>query len=315
MVNEFPELEGVMARAYALAEGLPEEVALTLEDGVLPRGPHAPLPASEAGAVLSATDRFDKLLGFIALGRRPSGSADPFALRRDAIGLARILNSRAWQVPPAELAAGVAAAYSGPGLIPDEAAVESTVAFLWERVASLLADEGIPVQAVRAAIAGSPAVITASRRAHLLLALLHSSEFPELAGLYRRAANLAVNAEPGAKVRPALFDSAAETALHQALPAAARGVQELLAEAAVLWPGWDLGGGPGVSAEEAGSAFQAALQQVLALKAPLDEFLDSVLVMVEDDAVRNNRLALLAGVRDALRGLGWLEELEGIQGI
>jgi glycyl-tRNA synthetase beta chain len=315
MVSEFPELEGVMARAYALAEGLPAAVARVLEDGVLPRGPHAPLPQSEAGAVLSAADRFDKLLGFIALGRRPSGSADPFALRRDAIGLARILSSQAWTVSPAELAAVVAAAYSEPGLVPDEAAIAATVAFLWERVASLLGEEGIPVQVVRAVTADNPAVITAGRRAHLLLALLGSSEFPELAGLYRRAANLAVNSKPGSRVDARLFTAEAEEALLQALPGAAAGVQELLAEAAALWPAWDLGSGPEARQGTSPGGFEQGIRKVLALKAPLDAFLDTVHVMVDDEAVRNNRLSLLLEVRDALRGLGWLEELEGIQGI
>jgi glycyl-tRNA synthetase beta chain len=171
------------------------------------------------------------------------------------------------------------------------------------------------VQVVRAVTADNPAVITAGRRAHLLLALLGSSEFPELAGLYRRAANLAVNSKPGSRVDARLFTAEAEEALLQALPGAAAGVQELLAEAAALWPAWDLGSGPEARQGTSPGGFEQGIRKVLALKAPLDAFLDTVHVMVDDEAVRNNRLALLLEVRDALRGLGWLEELEGIQGI
>lgn len=315
MVNEFPELEGVMAREYARAEGRDAAVAQVLEDGVLPRGPHAPLPRSEAGAVLSAADRFEKLLGFIALGRRPSGSADPFALRREAAGLARILNSRAWPATPAALAAAAAAAFGSGAVTPDAVAIDATVDFVWERVNSLLAEEGVPVQVIRAATLDGPAVITAARRAHLLLALLRSGEFPDLAGLYRRAANLAVQAPAGVALNPELFSEEAEAGLAAALPVAAQGVAELLGAAARVWPAWDLGAASVAedSVDEVQSDFRAGIRKVLTLRAPLDAFLDGVMVMVDDEAVRNNRLALLAGVRDALRDLGRLEELEGIR--
>src|SRR5690625_6339634 len=99
-----------MARAYALAEGLPAGVATVLEEGTQPSGPDSALPQSPAGLVLAISDRLEKILGFIAVGRKPSGSADPFGLRRDAIGVARMLNASGWQATPAQLLEPVAEA-------------------------------------------------------------------------------------------------------------------------------------------------------------------------------------------------------------
>src|SRR5690625_2600434 len=113
MVYEFPELEGTMARAYALAEGQSAAVALTLEEGMLPRGPDSALPQSPAGTTLAVADKLEKILGFITIGRKPTGSADPFGLRRDGIGVARLLNASGWQVTPAQLAGATADRKSG----------------------------------------------------------------------------------------------------------------------------------------------------------------------------------------------------------
>ncbi len=307
MVFEFPELEGVMARAYALAEGLPAVVAGALEDGVLPRGPGDRLPSSRIGAVLAVADRIDKLVGFFALGKRPSGSADPFALRRDGLGLARVLNAQAWRVPLADLVLEGAAPHRAAGLeIP--AALEAEVeGFVWDRVSSLLADQGMPVPVVRAAVQGSRSVVDASRRAYLLRALMAHEEFPALMALYKRAANLAKQEERRRNVKPGLFRDAFEAPLFEALPGARRGVEALLALVREALPGWDLGLAPERPLGELGTG----VGEVLALKAPLDAFLDNVLVMVEEADVRENRLALLREVTEVLRELGALDQLEG----
>lgn len=310
MVYEFPELEGVMARAYALAEGLPAAVAAALEDGLLPKGPDSQLPATTAGALLAAADKLEKLLGFIGIGRRPSGSADPFALRRDGIGLARILAASGWEASPVELAAAAAAVFRDAGVSLSETAVDDAAAFIRERVQALLAEEGAGTNVIRAASAGKTSVIAAARRAHLLGALAQAPAFNELAALYKRVANIAEKAPPGAVVRNDLLADAAEKRLEGALPAAAAGVAELLALATDTMAPWDLGAGPtgGPAADDA--RLQAALGRLLEIKPALDDFLDNVFVMVEDEAVRNNRLALLAQVRDVLRSLGDLGELQ-----
>ncbi len=304
MVYELPELEGTMGRAYALAEGLPERVAVALEDGVLPRGPGAALPGSRIGALLAVADRLDTVVGFFAIGRRPSGSADPFGVRRAALGALRTLTAQGWRVPLPKVLEAVAASFTTPSVSNETvAAVER---YLWERVAGMLSDEGLPQKVVRAAVQGSRSVIGAGRRAHLLLALLPLPGFGDLLTLHKRAANLAKQAPEGVGVKPALFRDPVEAPLHDALPEARRGVERLMASARKQLPPWDLGRGPGQDLTD----LDAAVADVVRIKTPLDAFFEGVLVMVDDAEVRANRLALLAEVAEALSDLGALRELE-----
>lgn len=308
MVYEFPELEGVMGRAYALAEGQPTEVADALLGGVRPRTYDDDVPATAAGAVLSLADRLDKLVGFFALGKRPSGSADPFGLRRDGLAVARVLASRGWKIPLDTLVGAALVAYADAAVPVDEQVQHEVVDFVWDRVAALL-QERASVPVVRAAIRGSRSVIGAARRVELLRALTQREEFADLMALFKRAANLATKAEETAEVAPALFREAPEAPLHAALARARDGVHDLLAAAEAQLPAWDLRAGP----PQALSGVGQASSEVVSLKGPLDAFLDGVLVMAEEPAVRRNRLALLNEVVTVLRLLGALEELEGTE--
>ena len=307
MVDELPELEGVIGRAYALAEGQPAEVAEALESGVRPVTPGGPLPASKVGAVLSLADRLDKLLGFFALGQRPSGSADPFGLRRDAVAVARILNAQGWRVSLAELVRAAAEAYEGGTPAVTAETLNSVVAFVWDRAAGLLELEHVPATLVRAVTADAPPVITASRRAHLLKALSREAEFEPLLQLYKRAANLAKQLGAETEINPKKFSSPYEQPLYDAIPEAKGALEELLGAVQQELTPWDLGGGPTHELKNL-----PGLPEILALKAPLDAFLDNVLVMVDDNALRRNRLALLDEVSGSLRELGRLEVLEGL---
>jgi glycyl-tRNA synthetase beta chain len=307
MVGELPELEGTMARAYARAEGQPEAVAVALEDGILPRGPHDALPATRVGAVLAVADRLDKLLGFFALGKRPTGSADPYALRRDAVAVARVVAAQGWPVPLDELTRAAAAGFAGGRVTVDAGVVADVTAFVWDRAAALLAEEGLAVRTVRAATAGRRSLVAAARRAHLLHALSGQSAFAEMLALYKRAANLAERATSDAGPDPRRFQDPVEARLYEALPAAQRGVALLLEAMDERLPPWDLGRGPTGSL----GGLDDLAADVLQLKAPLDAFFDGVMVMVDDDALRHNRLALLAAVAATPRGLGALEHLAG----
>lgn len=306
MVYEFPELEGVMARAYALAEGLPEATADALLGGVRPRTHDDDVPSTPAGAVLAVADRLDKLIGFFALGRRPTGSADPFGLRRDGMAVARVLSSRGWKLPLADFVSLAARPYDGAAVDVSADALQQVEEFVWDRVAVLL-QERASVPVVRAAINGSRSVTGAARRVELLRTLLASQDADDLMALYKRAANLAAKADESAEVNEELFREPAEAPLYEALSAARRGVQRLLAVAEEQLPAWDLRDAP--EAELAG--VESAIAEVVSLKAPLDDFLDSVLVMGDDAQLRRNRLALLSEVVEVLRRLGELEELEG----
>jgi len=305
MVYELPELEGTMGAAYARSEGLAEPVAIALEDGALPRGPSGALPSSRVGALLSVADRLDTVVGFFAIGRRPSGSADPFGVRRAALGALRTLAAQGWRVPLSKVLEAVVAGYGTPRV---EAGVRDDVErYLWDRVAGLLAEEGLPPMVVRAAVLGSRSVIGAARRAHLLQALVVVPGFGDLLTLHKRAANLAAQAV-GQSVKPGLFRDPVEAPLHDALPEARRGVERLMADVRRQLAPWDLGRGPGVRLSD----LDSAVADVVRLKAPLDAFFEGVLVMVDDTDVRANRVALLAEVADALADLGALGQLSGV---
>lgn len=307
MVDELPELEGVIGRAYALAEGQSEDVAATLEHGVRPVAAGGPLPETTPGAVLSLADRLDKLIGFFALGLRPTGSADPFGLRRDGIAVARILGKQGWRVKLDTLVRAAAKAYEGSRVDVGEETVQGVVSFIWDRVTGLLELEGVRGPLVRAVTADTPAVITAARRAHLLQALSREDEFETLLQLYKRATNLAKQLDKATDINPKRFDSPYELPLYEAIPEAKTALGTLLEAVRQELGAWDLSSGT-----HRKLTALPGLPGILALKAPLDAFLDNVLVMVENEAVRRNRLALLASVSESLRELGRLEVLEGL---
>ena len=306
MVGEFKELEGIMGRAYALAEGYDKEVAQALEDGLLPKGPNDPLPSSTIGAILAASDKLDTLAGFFAINKRPSGSADPFGLRREANALVRVLNAKGWTLPLPDFVATASKSYTG-NVKASEESQQALEDFLWDRVQSLLGEEGIRVELVRAATSDNPAIITATQRCHLLQTLSKNPDFPVLMTLYRRATTLANQAPEKTNPDPKLFNEY-ETALFGALPKTRVAVQRLLSKTKEQLGIWDLGKGPATEL----SGVAEDISEALAVKAPLDAFLDNVMVMVDDAKLKNNRLVLLREVRDVLRTLGKLEELEGL---
>ncbi len=309
MVFEFPELEGTMARAYALAEGIDPAVAAALEDGVLPRGQGGALPRGAAGAVIAVADRLDKLAGFFAIGKRPSGSADPFALRRDALALLRVTTDRGWPLSLTTIVEAAASAYRGGAVeVPGETQAE-LVAFLWDRVEALLSEQGFGAHVIKAAVHGSATPLGAGRRALLLSELVKRPEFSDLMALYKRAANLAEKASADLPdVIAGLFTQPQEAPLFAALPAAEAGVERLLESISTALPTYDL---EDLTAPPL-AGLERPLADILALKGPLDAFLDGVLVMVDEPALRNNRLALLKAVVDALKRLGALEHLSGV---
>ncbi len=308
MVYEFPELAGTMAKRYALAEGYPEPLAQALEDAPRPEGASGPLPATDAGAALSIADKADTLVGFFALGKRPKGSADPFGLRRAAFALVRVLGTRGYGLALARVFEAAAQAYRKGGLEVGEDALEDALAFTWERLENLLTAAGLPVQSVRAARAASPSVRGVMLRAYLLRLLMHDPRFTDLFLLYKRAANLAREARGEARPNEEALVEPEERALFAALPEVEATVRRLLELAAELLPPWDPAG-PLPPPPDARLA--DALSALAAFKDVLDAYLDRVLVMVEDEDLRNARLGLLVAVRDALRRLGALEEIGG----
>jgi len=285
MVHEFPELQGFMGAEYARRAGLPEAVAAAIEEQYRPAGAGDELPQTAAGRVLAAADRVDNLTTAFALGERPTGSRDPYGLRRAAIGLCRLAVEGGLEI---DLAALVRRDLEL--LTRQSAEVSDDPSDVWDFVLERL--EGlldVPVEFVRAARASGLREIGAV--AHLATTLAAEADSEAFAGAYTafdRANRLAGRADgAAAALDTRLTVEPAEDALVEALARAGPRIE---------------------SAVEAGD-FGTALDAAAELGQPVDRFFDEVLVMADDAAIRANRLRLLLDVRDAVGLLGDLSQI------
>jgi glycyl-tRNA synthetase beta chain len=289
MVGEFPELQGTMGAYYARHDGLRDEVADAIEDHYRPRFAGDVLPRGEVGIVVALADKLETLAGLFGIGQLPSGDKDPFALRRHALGVVRMLVERDL---PLEVPALVAAAFrafpEGHGQAQAEVAH-----FLYDRLVGWLRERGATAQEVDAVVALRPprwAEIPARLAAVRAFAAL--PEAAALAAANKRVGNILKKSE-GADVQalpalqPALLREPAEAALAVALA-------ELAPRADAAFEAGDYGG---------------SLRVLSALKTPVDAFFDAVMVNVEDAALRANRLALLATLHRAMNRVADLSRL------
>ena len=285
MVHEFAELEGFMGGVYARLAGVPEAVAAAIEEHYLPDAAGGPLPATAAGRVLSAADKIDNLTVAFAVGERPTGSRDPYGLRRAAIGLCRLAVEGGLEIELPRLVQQALGDLTRQGAeVTDNPA--DVHEFVLERLEGLL---DVPVEYVRAARAAQVGELGAvAHLAQALAAEAESDTFERAYTAYDRANRLAGKADGAAPaLDPKLASDEAEVALLETLGAVAPRI-----EAAV-------------AAREFGEALAAASE----LGPPVDRFFDEVLVMAEDEAVRANRLRLLLDVRDAVGLLGDLSQI------
>jgi len=285
MVHEFAELEGFMGGVYARLAGAPEAVAAAIEEHYLPDAAGGPLPATAAGRVLSAADKIDNLTVAFAVGERPTGSRDPYGLRRAAIGLCRLAVEGGLEIELPRLVQQALGDLTRQGAeVTDNPA--DVHEFVLERLEGLL---DVPVEYVRAARAAQVGELGAvAHLAQALAAEAESDTFERAYTAYDRANRLAGKADGAAPaLDPKLASDEAEVALLETLGAVAPRI-----EAAV-------------AAREFGEALAAASE----LGPPVDRFFDEVLVMAEDEAVRANRLRLLLDVRDAVDLLGDLSQI------
>lgn len=283
MVGEFPMLQGIMGREYALHDGEPKEVADAIAEHYLPRFADDAIPPSLAGRVLSLADRLDTLGAFFAIGMMPSGSQDPFAFRRHAYAVIRILVE-------GDLSLDLIGAIDfGEKLLKEQGiAVENKaraelLRFLEERLRYYCADVGKlrgdlvdAVLAQRQTGTFDPCDVRA--RAQALQAFTARPEFESLVVAFKRAENITKGRQDD-RVDPALFQEPVEKELHASLMAAEATVPGLIDRA----------------------DYENALADLVALRAPIDAFFIGVMVMAEDERVRNNRLALLVRGRNLFR--------------
>ena len=276
MVLEFPELQGIMGRYYAEQDGEPEEVAQALEEQYLPRFASDAIPQSLAGQALALADRLDTLVGIFGIGQRPTGAKDPFALRRASIGVLNILVKGELNLDLRELLQ--VAADQHQNLPKADGLVDDVLTYMLDRFRAWGQEEGISAEmylAVRARPVTNP--LDFARRLRAVKAFAQREEAAALAAANKRVSNILSKQEHdgSTQVDASLLQEAAEKALFEAVTASQQQVAPLFAV----------------------GDYQQALDALAALREPVDAFFDQVMVMADDDAIRHNRLALLASLQ------------------
>lgn len=286
MVGEFPELQGIMGRYYALNDGLPADVADAIEDHYKPRFAGDELPRNAVGVVVALADKLETLVGMFGIGNLPTGDKDPFALRRHALGVTRMLVEKDLPLDLTALVTGAGAAFGDK--IQD--ASTALVDFIYDRLAGSLREQGYSAQEVDAVLALKPQRLgDVAKRLAAVRAFAALPEAPALAAANKRVGNILKKAEGtvDAKINPALLQESAEKSLAEALQSVA----------------------PKADAAFAAGDYAASLQALAALKAPVDAFFEGVMVNAEDAALRANRLGLLATLHQAMNRVADLSKL------
>jgi glycyl-tRNA synthetase beta chain len=322
MVGEFPELQGIMGRYYAQYEELPDEIAFAIEDHYKPRFAGDALPRNQVGIIVALADKFETLVGMFGIGEKPTGDKDPFALRRQALGIIRILTELNISLSLDELIKNAQAMLEDSGLA-DRAASDlldrvwrhasedakvkkisietSTPAFvnnwfedlqqfIFDRFAGLLREQGFSAQEVDSVLSLRPQLLNeVPKRLAAVRAFAALPEAAALAAANKRVGNILKKVEGAVtdKVDTSLLQETAEHALHQALSRIA----------------------PKAEAAFAAGDYTASLQALAALRAPVDAFFDNVMVNAEDEKLRANRLALLAQLHRAMNRVADISKL------
>ena len=298
MVGEFPELQGVMGRYYALHDGEPAAVAEAVAEHYSPLGPSDRCPTAPVSVALALADKIDSLVGFFAIGETPTGSKDPYALRRAALGVIRLILENRLRLPLAR-AFRAAFAIGRDGAFASAAGdpTADLLAFFADRLKVHLRGEGVRHDLIAAvfALGGEDDLVRLLARVAALDAFLKTDDGANLLVAYRRAANIVRIEEkkdgttyPG-EPDPKLLAEPAEATLAAELDRAAVASGDALAR----------------------EAFTAAMAALAALRGPVDEFFARVTVNCEDRALRANRLRLLAQIRDTLNRVADFSEIEG----
>ena len=271
MVMEFPELQGIMGRYYAAAEGLPADIAAAIDEQYYPRGAGGELPQSPTGLTLALAEKLDTLVGGFAIGAKPTGSKDPYALRRMAISLIRLINENGLNLPLDRALAASAATY--PATLAADKHTAAVRDYIRERLDSYYREQSIRSETVQAVLAlNSDDLVDNDRRIRALDTFAASDNVKNLLASAKRIRNiLKKNGERDGAVQTAHLQEPAEQA---------------------LWQAWQ-DKQPAFEQALAAGDYRAALEPLATLGAPLDAFFTDVMVMSDDPALQQNRLMLL----------------------
>ncbi len=286
MVGEFPELQGIMGRYYAHHEGLDNDVAFAIEDHYKPRFAGDELPRSQVGVIVALADKLETLVGLFSIGEKPTGDKDPFGLRRHALGIVRILIEKNLPLQFHELRA-----LTTPQFKSVNFDVIELDQFFVERLKSYLRDLGNSADEVEASLNASGMTVWSDlpKRIDAVKSFVKLSEAPALAAANKRIGNILkkVEVEVKAEVKESLLKEPAEIALNTAL-------SKVKPQADKLFESGD---------------YTASLQALAALKAPVDDFFDNVMVNADDPALKANRLGLLATLHQTMNRVADLSKL------
>jgi glycyl-tRNA synthetase beta chain len=297
MVGEFPDLQGTMGQYYALAEGESADVAAAIAEHYSPAGPTDMCPSAPTSIAVALADKVDTLVGFWKIDEKPTGSKDPYALRRAALGVIRIVLENRLRLPLRE----VFAIAGGLLKVDDSALYNDLMSFIADRLKVHLRDEGISHDHIEAifALSGEDDLVRLLERVRALAAFVESEDGSNLLIAYRRAANI-VRAEQ--KKDDEVFDGAAyDSSLGQG---EANGLESALWRAL---EGAESEAGTSLQAEK----FADAMSSLAQLRAPVDKFFDDVTVNVDDADIRRNRLRLLAHIQQVMDNVADFSKIEG----
>ena len=281
MVYEFPELQGIMGREYALRNGEKPEVAEAIFEHYLPRFAGDDLPQTLPGRALSLADKLDSIVGCFAIGIQPTGSQDPYALRRQALGVANIILDAGLPLSLSEI---IAAAYNGY-----QSSVELKLSlpevtkelqeFFKQRIKGIFSDRGLSYDTIDAVLAaGFDGIADAWYRGEALTEFRRHPEFSDLLTVFNRANNLAKK-YTGGEINEQLLQQQAEKELYQRYLAFKAAADKYMQQ----------------------KDYAAVLKEIVSLLAPINNFFEGVMVMVDDEQVRDNRLALLYSLADKMK--------------
>ncbi|MGZ5847395.1 MAG: glycine--tRNA ligase subunit beta [Ramlibacter sp.] len=285
MVGEFPELQGIMGGYYARHDGLGDEIATAIEDHYRPRFAGDALPRNQVGTVVALADKLETLAGLFAIGQLPTGDKDPFALRRHALGIVRMLMEQDLPLQLDQLVGEALALFPQAG--PQAAAQLGD--FIYDRLAGLLREQGYSAQEVDAVLALRPQRLgDVAKRLAAVRAFAALPEAPALAAANKRIGNILKKAERAdAHVSEPLLREQAEKALYEATRTVA----------------------PRAGAQFDAGDYTGSLQTLAALRGPVDAFFDDVMVNAEEADLRLNRLGLLATLHGAMNRVADLSRL------
>jgi glycyl-tRNA synthetase beta chain len=282
MVGEFPGLQGVMGRIYARLSGEKEEVSLAIYEHYLPTAAGGALPISHPGAILSMADKLDTIAGCFGVGLIPTGTADPYALRRQTLGIINIILDKRYSLPLGELIERSLSLLTSKLERAPMQIKKDVLEFFRGRMQNLLISRGVSPDAVEAASAVSfDDLVDLEQRAQALHDLKKEPDFDPLATAFKRIVNISRSHSPG-PVFPERFEKPVEGNLFEAYQSIGRKAEEQIAR----------------------GDYSSALKELTSLRKPVDEFLDGVMVMAEDEKVKENRLSLLANIASLFFKIG-----------